>query len=52
MTDRSHEGDVEDVRQVAETQASVPDDCSGSPWEMPSEGEHVVRHPADCRRER
>ena len=35
MTDRNHEGDVEDVRQIAEIQCPVPDDYSGSPWGLP-----------------
>lgn len=35
MTDRSYEGDVGDVRQIAEIQCPVADDYSGSPWELP-----------------
>ena len=35
MTDRIYEGDVKDVRQIAEIQAPVPDDYSGNPWSLP-----------------
>ena len=35
MTGRSYEGDVKDVRQIANIPCPVPDDYSGSPWELP-----------------